>query len=140
MGFFDRFRKKPPPPPTFPPVPAWRPAFAPPVDEVLDRMRSYTSQARDIVCFESGTCVVVRDGLDDEAAAAAAVDVLGAIFNYHPDMNPLPMDDGNILVKYNHPAFNVVLTKFAEQHWPEIDARHLDALATSEVLIIPMSP
>jgi len=31
-----------------------------------------------------------------------------------------------------------VLSKFAEQHWAEIDARHLDALATAEVLMTPL--
>jgi hypothetical protein len=55
-------------------------------------------------------------------------------------MNPLPMDDGNVLVQYNHPAVNVVLWDVVERHWAEIDARHQDALATHEVLITPDGP
>ena len=59
------------------------------------------------------------------------------IYNYHPDMNPVNMKDGNILVQYNHPAFNVVLREFAEKYMTEIEANHLRALATDEVLMTP---
>ncbi|MBL4774129.1 MAG: hypothetical protein JKX98_11245, partial [Alcanivoracaceae bacterium] len=40
-----------------------------------------------------------------------------------------------ILVQYNHPAFNVVINTFTNNHMVTIKKRHLDALATSEVLI-----
>jgi hypothetical protein len=50
-------------------------------------------------------------------------------------MKPLNMDDGNILIRYNHPAVNVVLSDIVKEHWPEIDRRHQEALATDEVLI-----
>ena len=101
-------------------------------------MLYYTDRKRDLALFANGTCVVLPDGLSDEQAGAYAKDVLSKIFNYHPDMNPTPMDDGNILVQYNHPAVNVVLSDFAAEHWLEIDRNHQRALATSEVLITPL--
>jgi hypothetical protein len=48
------------------------------------------------------------------------------------------MDDGNILVRYNHPAVNVVLRDISKAHWPEIEQRHLDGLTPDEVLITPL--
>ncbi|MGL6072574.1 MAG: hypothetical protein ACRC8S_00300 [Fimbriiglobus sp.] len=48
------------------------------------------------------------------------------------------MSDGNIVVEYNHPALNVVLTDVVDLHWAEIDRNHQSALATYEVLISPL--
>lgn len=98
----------------------------------------YTDGRRDLAVFENGTCVVLPDGLNDGEAEAFAKEVLSKIFNYHPDMNPMPMKDGNILVQYNHPAVNVVLSDIATEHWSEIDKNHQRALATSEVLMTPL--
>jgi hypothetical protein len=84
--------------------------------------------------------VIFADGLSDAQAAQSAEATLTAIINYHPDMNPAPMDDGNVIVRYNHPAFNVVFTDFATTHWAEIDSRHLDGLVPEEVLITPQGP
>jgi hypothetical protein len=50
--------------------------------------------------------------------------VLHRIFHAHPDMNPLEMDDGNVLVRYNQPAVNVVLSDIVRARWQEIDERH----------------
>lgn len=124
----------------FPPVPAWRPSIVQPIERIVDRIRYYTNGARDFAVLEHGTVVILEDGLSDELARRYAVEVLHAIFNFHPDMNPLPMDDGNVLVQYNHPAVNVVLREVVERHWAEIDERHQDALATHEVLITPLGP
>ncbi len=103
-------------------------------------MKYYTDGKKDFAVFENGTCVIVPDALSELDAYTAARDVLSKIFNFHPDMNPLNMDDGNILVRYNHPAFNVVLSDFVAEHWDEIDRNHQQALATSEVLITPLGP
>jgi len=122
----------------FPPVPNWRPSFSEPLDKVADRLRYYTDEKRDFVVFENGTCAIINDGLSDQAAAAAATKTLSKIFHFHPDMNPLNMDDGNVLVRYNHPAVNVVLADIAFNHWAEIEARHQDGLTPDEVLITPL--
>ena len=48
------------------------------------------------------------------------------------------MDDGNVLVGYNHPAYNVVMVELARQNGLEVEARYLDGLAESEVLMTPL--
>ncbi len=53
-------------------------------------------------------------------------------------MNPANMKDGNVLVRYNHPAYNVVLADIVQAHWAEIDENHQKALATSEYLKTPL--
>lgn len=119
----------------FPPLPQWRPSFTSSTESQLERMVFYTNQEKDLAQFSNGTIVLLEEGLDDARAMQYANEVLSKIFNYHPDMNPVNMKDGNILVQYNHPAYNVVLTDFTKQHMEQIKSKHLDALATDEVLI-----
>ena len=138
---FGLFKKKEPPqepPKRFPPVPDWRPDIIQPIDQIVERLRFYTNGKRDLAVFTNGTCVVLPDGLSNAEAESFAKDALSKIFNYHPDMNPTPMKDGNVLVQYNHPAVNLVLDSIAIQHWKEIDSNHQNALATDEVLITPL--
>ena len=125
---------------SFPPVPKWRPSFAQPLDQIADRMSYYWNRTRDFAILRHGTCVILEPGLTDAQAYATGLDVLSRIFNAHPDMNPTSMDDGNILVSYNHPAANVVLSDVARSHWAEVEARHLDGLAAEEVLLTPLGP
>ena len=135
------FKKKEPPqepPRRFPPVPNWRPAIAQPLDQIINRLSVYTNGQRDIAAFTHGTCVMLPDGLSDTEAEKFACDALSKIFNFHPDMNPISMKDGNVLVQYNHPAVNLVLNDIAAAHWAEIDSNHQGALATDEVLITPL--
>lgn len=140
---FGLFKKKtlppaPPPPERLPPVPDWRPDVAQPLDEIVERLRFYTNGQRDLAVFAHGTCVILPDGLPDDDAGAYARDTLSKIYHYHPDMNPAPMKDGNVLVRYNHPAANLVLDAVAQRHWEEIERNHQRALATHEVLITPL--
>src|SRR5262249_3058699 len=109
-----------------------------PIDRIIERMLHYTDGKRDLAIFENGTCVVLPSDLNDAQAEAFAKDVMSKIFNYHPDMNPIPMKDGNVLVQYNHPACNVVLRDVATEYWSEIEKNHQRALAPSEVLITPL--
>ena len=127
-------------PPSFPPVPDWKPDVAVPHDRIADRFTYYTDGQRDYVIFSHGTCVIVESGLSDHEATDQATEIIGQIYNYHPDMNPTPMDDGNILIRYNHPAFNVVLEDVVLQHWATIKQNHQRALARDEVLITPQGP
>ncbi len=119
----------------FPPVPDWQPSFSAPIENQLERMVYYTDRKRDLAVFKHGTVVVLEADMNDVAAKEYALKVLSDIYNYHPDMNPLNMDDGNIMVQYNHPAYNVVITKFIEEHLNVIRSKHLQALATDEVII-----
>ena len=131
------FKKKEPPqlPPRFPPVPKWQPSIAAPLDDIIERMAHYTNRQRDFAVFKHGTCAILPSGLAQDQAIALAKQMLHKIFHAHPDMNPLAMKDGNILVQYNEPVVNIVLSEFVTRHWAEIDRKHQDALATSEVLI-----
>ena len=122
----------------FLPVPKWQPSFSQPLAQIVDRMTYYTDQKRDLAVFKNGTCVILDDALSDEEAQRFALKTLHDILHYHPDMHPTAMDDGNILVRYNHPAANVVLRDVAEAHWNEIETRHLEALTADEVLITPL--
>ncbi len=122
----------------FPPVPKWRPDFSITIEQALERMVYYTDGKDDIAVFKNGTLVKLPAELSYEDATKYALNVLSEIFNYHPDMNPTPMDDGNIVIQYNHPAYNVVISEFADQYIEDIKANHIDGLATSEVLITPL--
>ena len=138
---FGPFRKKEPrqePPKRFPPVPDWRPAITQPLDQIIDRLSLYTNGQRDIAALTHGTCVLLPDVLSDADAEKFSCEVLSKIFNYHPDMNPMPMKDGNVLVQYNHPAVNLVLSSVAAEYWVEINNNHQQALATDEVLVTPL--
>lgn len=110
------------------------------MERIVDRVLYYTDKTKDFVVFEHGTCVLIPDGLSDQQAEATAKSVLHEIFHYHPDMNPQSMDDGNILVAYNHPAINIVLADVTTEHWSDIDKNHQRALATDEVLMTPLGP
>ena len=122
----------------FPPVPTWKPSFSQPIETVVDRISYYANAKRDFAVFRNGTCVMLDAGLSDADAKMSSLKVLADILGFHPDMNPAPMDDGNILVRYNHPAVNVVLSTVAKAHWDEIEKRHLDGLTPDEVLITPL--
>lgn len=119
----------------FPPVPKWKPNFSSSTEAQLEKMIFYTNRDKDLAQFSNGTIVILAHGLNDSEAKQYAKEVLSKIFNYHPDMNPVKMKDGNILVQYNHPAYNVVLTEFAQKHIDEIKFHHLEALAADEILI-----
>ena len=109
-----------------------------PIEQIIDRVCYYTDQKRDFAVFAHGTCVILTNGLPEEAAVSRLSLFWPRYLTTIPDMNPRPMDDGNILVRYNHPAVNVVLSATAARHWVEIERHHQDALATHEVLITPL--
>jgi hypothetical protein len=122
-------------PKDFPPVPAWQPEIEIPLEKIIDRFRYYTDNKKQFVVFKHGTCVLVSDGLTDEQARKEALETVSKVFNYHPDMNPKSMDDGNILIFYNHPAYTVVLEEITKVHMETIRTNHLRALARDEVIM-----
>ena len=123
------------PPKRFPPVPDWQPSIVQPLNVLIDRLRHYTDGQRDFAVFTNGTSVILPKGLSDEEAVRHATESLHKVFHAHPDMQPMNMKDGNILVRYNHDALNIVLSEVVATHWQEIEHRHQNALATDEVLI-----
>ncbi|MFM2398350.1 MAG: hypothetical protein RL341_507 [Pseudomonadota bacterium] len=138
---FRLFKKKESPkepPKRFPPVPDWQPSIIQPIDRIVDRMHYYTDRKRDFAVFLNGTVVILPGGLSGDQADSHAADALNKVFHAHPDMHPLNMDDGNILVRYNHDVVNVVLSEVVEANWQQIEREHQRALATDEVLITPL--
>lgn len=122
----------------FPPVPDWRPEIVQPLERVIDRFTYYCNGKNDFALFRYGTVVLFEAGLSDQTAATRAMKSLHKVFHAHPDMRPQEMDDGNILISYNHNVANVVLNDLADSHWEEIDSNHQGALVTDEVLITPL--
>lgn len=137
---FGLFKKKRPPEPpiSLPPVPAWKPKIEQAREQIAERVKYYTHQTRDFAIFQHGTIAILPNGLDKQAAEKHAKEALQKVFHAHPDMHPLPMDDGNLLIQYNHDVANVVLASVVQSNMDEIDSRHLDALAAHEVLITPL--
>ncbi|NDI84384.1 hypothetical protein [Undibacterium crateris] len=138
---FGLFKKKPlpPEPPTqFPPTPDWQPQISQPLDRIAERIRCYTNGTRDFAVFTHGTVAILPHGLNDINAKEHATQALHQVLHSHPDMNPLSMKDGNILIQYKHDIASLVLSDIADQNWAEIDKQYLRALATSEVLITPL--
>ncbi len=141
FALFGLFKKKEPPkepPKRFPPMPDWQPKILQPQEALIERLRYYTDGGRDFAVFRNGTMAILPPSLSDQDAADHAKSALHNVFHAHPDMHPLNMDDGNILVRYNHDILNVVLSDFAAEHFSEIDRNHQRALATDEVLITPL--
>ncbi|MBL4867715.1 MAG: hypothetical protein JKY67_15210 [Pseudomonadales bacterium] len=138
MSIFDKFKKNKKTEKVFPPVPDWKPDIPQPLELIIEEIKCYTDNKNDIAIFRNGTCVILKDNLSDQEAHQFAKDAVSQIYNSHPDMNPSPMNDGNILVQYNHPAVNIVLESHASKHWEQIDQNHQRALATDEVLITPL--
>lgn len=141
LGLFKK--KKPVDPPRgptiqFPPVPDWKPAILQPLEKVEDRVRYYTNGNKDFALFQHGTFALLPGGLTDAQAEALALESLHNVFHAHPDMHPVAMDDGNILVGYKHNVGNVVLSDIVSDNWAEIESNHQGALATHEVLITPL--
>ena len=134
MNLFDNKKK------IFPPVPEWQPSFTPSLEDIIKTFEYYVNGDRDFVVFKNGTVVILNGGFDDEKVVIEAKQILSNIFNFHPDMKPQSMDDGNILISYNYPAYNIAFEKMAQEHWTEIDANYLKGLATHEVLITPLGP
>ena len=138
FGIFKRSSKpSPPSPPRFPPVPDWRPDVVQPQDEVIRVLRHYTDGKKDFAVFRFGTFALIPNGLDDSGANAHALRSLHNVFHAHVDMRNAEMDDGNVLVTYNHGIGNVALNKITSAIWEDIEKQHQRALATHEVLITP---
>jgi len=100
------------------PRPTWKPESVEPIELVVERMSEYTDRQRAFVTFSFGTAVfssspTLRPDLDYEAT-------LRAVVNQHPDFNVMPMNDGNLLVRFTGPVYGLVLRDFLIAHDAEI--------------------
>ncbi len=121
-------------------TPAWAPSFKQPIERVIARFKQYKADVGGFVVFENGTCVPVAPGLSEAAAVAAANAVFAEIVNKRPDLHPEPVNDGNVLIGFKPPAYNIVLSDFVLAHWAEIERRHSEWVLPDEVLMTPLGP
>ena len=146
MAMFDRFRKKKavsakPPQPTrtqFPPVPEWRPSFGQPIELVKEHASSYVHGQHDFAVFEHGTVAYLADGLSDTDAVVAATSAIEGVLYAHPDMNPVPMEDGNVFILFANETAVIVLSSTVSENATAIEENHLLGLIPDEVLFTPL--
>jgi hypothetical protein len=132
MGPLDKFFKKKYPL-DFPPRPKWKPNLPINLDIILQKAKYYTNEKLQLGIFNHGTVVFFSERVDNIAAQSLAT--LDKIYNFHPDFDPIKMDDGNYLVEYSQPAFTIVFNEELTLNWDYIEQNHLEGLCASEVLI-----
>ncbi len=117
----------------FPPVPKWQPNIPVDIERTVQTFAYYSNRQIPFAVFAHGTCVIVDPKSSDMESDAKSI--LDKVFNFHPDFNPMNMDDGNWLIEYSQPAYSIVFKSEVESNWKYIDQNHLDGLATEEVLL-----
>jgi len=122
-------------------VPEWKPGIERNIDNISERCEFYWNKSKTIVVFAHGTCVFVEDGLSDEASEEAAIYELSGFLKSHPDIHPMQMKDGNLLIMAPHlDVFTVVLEETMDTHQDLIKANHLKALPSHEVILTADGP
>lgn len=121
-------------------VPAWKPEITQAMDTLVSRMGQFTQHQRDFVIFKHGTIVLLPEGLGDADATSHALKALSQVFHAHPDIEPVMLDNGDVLVRYYHDAINLILHETGEAWADQIEQHHLDALTPDEVLVTPLGP
>jgi hypothetical protein len=120
--------------------PPWKPAIVQPLDRLENRFREVVKGGKDFVLFSHGTCAVVEAGMPEAVAYEAAKTILERTVHQHVDVRPTELTGGDILIRYNQPAANLVLDDIARANLLQIDAKHMSALVPEEVLIMPAGP
>jgi len=131
MGLLSKlFTKKKP---DFPPKPRWKPNLSIDIELIFQKAKYYTNNKLQFAIFQYGTVAFFANKVYN--IEASAKDSLDKIYNYHPDFNPLTMDDGNYLIEYSQPAFTIVFKDEIENNWDYIEKNHLDGICKDEVLL-----
>lgn len=117
----------------FPPKPRWKPNLSNDIELIFQKAKYYTNNKLQFTIFQYGTVAFFANKVDN--IEASAKDSLDKIYNYHPDFNPLTMDDGNYLIEYSQPAFTIVFKDEIENNWDYIEKNHLDGICKDEVLL-----
>jgi len=117
----------------FPPIPQWRPNTPNDINKIINTAEYYTGSKLLLAVFKFGTVVFLTSWVDN--IEVGAKNILNQIYNFHPDFNPKPMSEGNYLIEYRKPAFNIVFKEEIADNWVCIDKNHLQGICTDEVLI-----
>jgi hypothetical protein len=132
MGVFDKlFKNKKED--VFPPIPKWKPNLPIDVELIYEKAKYYTGEKLQFAIFKNGTVAFFSTKVDK--IEESAITSLDKIYNAHPDINPMTMDDGNYLIQYSQPAFTIVFKDEIEKYWDYIDKHHQDGICRAEVLI-----
>lgn len=92
------------------PVLSWQPAVTERAEEVCALAANYTSGRRAFVVFRSGT--VVYSDSERHREDADYVATLEAAIAQSPDFKVMPMQDGNLLVRFAGPVAGIVVASF----------------------------
>lgn len=117
----------------FPPIPTWRPNTPVDIEHILSTAKHYTGNKLQLAVFKYGTVALMVKRVEDIELEAKSA--LHKIYYAHPDFKPVTMDDGNYLIEYTQPAFNIVFKQELEQYWTYIDAHHIEGVCNEEILI-----
>lgn len=122
-------------------VPEWKPTIERSLDKISERCHYYLNHSVTLVVFEHGTCVIVSDEKSEADSFLEAIEELSGFLKAHPDVTPMEMKDGNLLVRIPHlSVFTVVLKETMDQHGELIKENHMRAIPDHEVLITPSGP
>ena len=117
----------------FPPKPKWRPNVPVDIRRTVKTFAYYTDNKKPFAVFANGTCVLLPDSSIDPVKDAK--DILNAVYRYHPDFDPHPMDDGNFMVSYSQPAYSIVFKDEWDQNREYIERNYLDGIVRAEVIL-----
>ena len=115
----------------FPPVPKWKPTVPIDIERTEKTFAYYINHKKPFVIFSNGTCIPVSSANPETEGK----ETLNKIYNFHPDFNPIQMDDGNWGISYSQPAYSIVFKDEFEKNRDYIDKNHLDGLTQGEVLL-----
>lgn len=117
----------------FPPKPKWKPTVPVDIPKTVRTFAYYSDHKRAFAVFTHGTCILLPES--SKNFEKDAKEILDKVYRYHPDFNPLAMDDGNFMVNYSQPAYSVVFKDEFDKHRDYIDRNHLDGVVRAEVLL-----
>ncbi|MEZ6072113.1 MAG: hypothetical protein R3C10_18110 [Pirellulales bacterium] len=102
------------------PKPSWEPDIVEDVNEILERMKSYTNGSRAFVVYSHGTTVFSDSA--SQHSDEVFHETLEAVVMRPPDFKVMPMEDGNLMVRFSGPVCGLVLGKFYLDHQEDIVA------------------
>jgi hypothetical protein len=113
--------------------PRWRPQIRPDSHLVLEKAGFYLNQKFQLAVFAFGTVVYFKNHVNE--IDNSAKQIISNLNLTHPDFTSSEMEDGNFIVEFNEPAFNIVFRNEIDLHWQYIEKNHLNGLCKNEVLI-----
>lgn len=122
-------------------VPAWKPDCDRDLERIATLCTHFTNGATSFVVFSHGTCVIMDSPVNEEEAFQTASQHLSLFLKSHPDVQPLAMNDGSVLVQsLNVSAVSIVPPETLASYQSQIEENHLSAIPGHEVIMTPNGP